>query len=43
MRTEIAGGTQVEKTGWWFQVSTHLKDISQIGSFPHVRVKIKIL
>ena len=26
-------------TSWWFQ--PHLKNISQIGSFPQVRVKIK--
>ena len=28
-------------SSWWFQVSTHLKNISQIGSFPQVGVKIK--
>ena len=30
------------KASWWFQVSTHLKNISQIGSFPQFSgVKIK--
>ena len=28
-------------TGWWFQ--PHLKNINQIGSFPQVGVKIKII
>ena len=28
-------------SGWWFQLSTRLKNISQSGSFPLVRVKIK--
>ncbi len=27
-------------SSWWFQ-STHLKNISQIGSFPQVGMKIK--
>jgi len=31
-----------KQTGWWFHVvSTHLKNISQIGSFSQVGVKIK--
>ena len=28
-------------TSCWFQVSTHLKNMSQIGPFPQVGVKIK--
>ena len=28
-------------TSWWFQVSTHLNIISQIGSFPQVGMEIK--
>ena len=33
---------QKNNTSWWFQLSTHLKNISQIGSFLQVGVKIKI-
>ena len=32
---------KVVKYDTWLVVSTHLKNISQIGSFPHVGVKIK--
>ena len=28
-------------SSWWFQLSTRLKNISQIGSFPQVGMKIK--
>ena len=28
------------KTNWWFQLSTHLKNISQVRSFPQVGVNI---
>ena len=31
------------ETQYWLVVSTHLKNISQIGSFPQVGVKIKII
>ena len=31
------------KTSYWLVVSTHLKNISQIGSFPQIGVKIKNL
>ena len=34
-------GSLKKITGWWFQVSTPLKNISQIGSFPQVGVEIE--
>ena len=37
---ECKGSTK-HMPSWWFQVSTHLKNISEMGSFPQVGVKIK--
>ena len=47
--SKSVGGVEVETKRWknprclasWLVVSTHLKNISQIGSFPHIGVKIK--
>ena len=30
------------RTGWWFQLSTHLKNISHIGNLPQIGVNIKM-
>ena len=39
--TQLITVGEMTITGWWFQVSTHLKNMSQMGNIPQVGMKIK--